>query len=306
VSNIYFEYPEIFWLIVIFIICERFCKQKGNSLLFPRVDFFGGVGLKKQNYLFYIKWWTILTLLTAMASPYYILTQSTKPKNGLNIAMVLDTSDSMRAMGFNPANPRLSRFDVVKDIVGDFIEKRKSDNLGLVVFGEYAFISAPLTFDKKILRTMVNNLHIGIAGKSTALYDAIGQTVALLKNDENSSNIAIVLTDGINTAGVLPRDKAIQLAKDRGIKIYTIGIGRRGEINPLDLADIAEQTGGKFFIARNSEELKMVYNEIDKLEKRELKDTTYDVKKYLYFYPLLISLLSLTIYITLKNREEIF
>ena len=305
-NSINFEYPEAFLLIIIFIVCSRFCKPKQNVLLFPRVHLFGGRVIQKQNYLFYMKWWIIVTLITAIASPYYTITESQKPKNGLNIAMVLDTSQSMSFGRFDKNNLRLNRFDVVKEIVADFIEKRKNDNLGLVVFGEYAFISSPLTFDKKILKEMLSSIHIGIAGNSTAIYDAIGQTVALLKNDENSSNIAILLTDGSNTAGVLPRDKAIELAKKWNIKIYTVGIGRRGEINPYDLSDIAERTGGKFFIAQNREELQKVYETIDKLEKRELKDLTFNIKQYLYFYPLLLSMLSLIIYITLKNRQELF
>ncbi len=305
-SNIHFEYPELFGLLLLFLICSYFCKEKRNALLFPRVHFFGNSTLQNRNYLVYIRWWVIITLITTLASPYYVITQSQKPKEGLNIAMVVDASQSMSLGRFDSSNLRKNRFAVVQEIVGDFIEKRKNDNIGLVVFGEYAYIASPLTFDKKILREILNTLHIGIAGNSTAIYDAIGQTVALLKNDENSSNIAILLTDGANTAGILPRDKAIELAKNHNIKIYTIGIGRQGEINPIDLADIAEQTGGKFFIARNKQELEQVYNTIDKLEKKELKDITYNIKEYLYFYPLLISMLSLIIYITLKNREGLF
>jgi len=219
-----------------------------------------------------------------------------KPKNGLNIALLIDTSESMKMIGFNQTNLRLNRFQVVKNVVNDFIQKRTNDNLGLVVFGEYSFIASPLTFDKKILSEVLNNLHIGIAGKTTAIYDAIGQTVALLKNEENATNIAILITDGINTAGILNRDEVIQLAKNRKIKFYTIGIGRMGEINPFDLQDIAEQKGGKFFLAKNGAELQAIYQEIDRLEKREIKSIEHEIKDYLYFYPLLISLLSLTLF----------
>ena len=302
-SNLNFEYPEIFLLFVLFLICDKFCKAKTDSIIFPKVKFFHGIGSIKSNLTQSIKWLVIISIMIAVSSPYTILTESMKPKNGLNIALMLDTSESMRSLGFNRGDRRLNRFEIVKKIVGDFIEKRKNDNLGLVVFGEYAFISSPLTFDKHILKEMLNNIHIGIAGKQTAIYDAIGQTVALLKNEENSSNIAILITDGINTAGVIQREKAIELAKNRDIKIYTIGIGRRGEINPLDLQDIAEQTGGEFFIARDGEELKLIYEKIDQIEKREIKDLTYEIKNYLYFYPLLLSIIFLTIFISLKNRS---
>jgi Ca-activated chloride channel family protein len=303
VSSIHFEYWEFFWLIPLFILCSIICKPKSNSIIFPKVKFFGGVAISKFQYFKYVKWITILALISALASPYTKLVESVEPKRGLNIALVLDTSDSMRAMGFS--RERLNRFQIVKKVVADFIEKREMDNLGLVVFGEYAFISSPLTYDKRMLHSMLHNLHIGIAGKSTAIYDAIGQTVSLLKSEENASNIAILITDGINTAGVLERQKAIDLAKRRNIKIYTIGIGRQGEINPLDLSDIAKQTGGKFFMARDGKELQSVYDEIDKLEKREIKNIEYELKEYLYFYPLLLALLGLTLYITLRNRREL-
>jgi len=301
-SNIHFEYPEAFLILIFFLICERFCKARINSILFPKIKFFSGISFLNADYLKYLKWLTIILIVVATSSPYKILTETVKPKNGLNIALMLDTSESMRALGFQQENNRLNRFEIVRNIVGDFIEQRKHDNLGLVVFGEYAFISSPLTFDKHILKEMLNHIHIGIAGKSTAIYDAIGQTVSLLKSEENASNIAILITDGINTAGILPRDKAIELAKNRNIKIYTIGIGRMGEINPIDLQDIAMQTGGKFFLARDGDELKRIYETIDRLEKREIKDLSYEIKDYLYFYPLLFSILLLTIWITLRNR----
>jgi Ca-activated chloride channel family protein len=305
VNNLHFQYPEVFLLLFVFIFCSYFCKPRTSSILFPRVSFFHGVGLKSVNYLKYLKWITIVSLLFAISSPYQKYIETVDPKEGLNIALVIDTSESMKAIGFLNSNRRVNRFDVVKTVVSNFIQKRERDNLGLVVFGEYAFISAPLTYDKKILGTMLGNLQIGMAGKMTALYDAIGQSVNLLKSEENSSNIAIVVTDGMNTAGVLPRDKAIELAKGRGIKIYTIGIGRQGEINPLDLNDIAIQTGGKFFMARDGNELQTIYAEIDRLEKREIKSEDFELKTYLYFYPLLISLLSLTIYTVLKNRRDL-
>ncbi len=304
--DIRFEYPELFIILALFILCSYFCQPKSNSILFPRVAMFGNMNSIRVHYAKYLKWITILALLTALASPYKTLVEEVDPKHGLNIALILDTSDSMRSIGFSSENRRLNRFQVVKRVVSDFILKREKDNLGLVVFGEYAFISSPLTYDKRILNTMLENVHIGIAGKATAIYDAIGQTVSLLKNEENSSNIAILITDGINTEGVIPRDKALELAKNHNIKIYTVGIGRQGEINPLDLNDIAEQTGGEFFLAKDGNELEKIYSEIDRLEKREIKSIEYELKEYFYFYPLLIAILSLTLYITVRNRRELF
>lgn len=301
-NNISFEYPEIFFVLLIFFLCDKFCKAKKDSIIFPNISLFSQNSFQVIDYQQSMRWIIILSTIIAISSPYIILVEKAKPKNGLNIALVLDTSESMRALGFNRNNQGLNRFESVKEIVSDFIKNRKDDNLGLVVFGEYAFVSSPLTFDKNILNEMLKNIHIGIAGKSTAIYDAIGQTVSLLKSEENSSNIAILLTDGINTAGILERKKALELAKNRGIKIYTIGIGQINEINPIDLQDIAEQTGGEFFIARDGEELKNIYNKIDFLEKREIKDLDYEIKEYLFSYPIFIAFLSLT-FLIWKNRN---
>jgi len=304
-SSFDFEYPLVFILLLLFLFCDRFCREKSSSIIFPNTAFFKTVSNYRLKSLQILKWSSIFLLVTALASPFTVLEQSEKPKEGLNIALVLDTSDSMRAIGFSEQKFTLNRFEVVKEIVIDFINKRENDNLGIVVFGEYAFISSPLTYDKQILSKMVDQLRIGIAGRSTAIYDAVGQSVTLLKKEDNSSNIAILLTDGVNTSGVIDRDQAIRVAKNSGIKIYTIGIGQQGEFNPLVLQDIAQETGGKAFIARTGSELEKIYREIDRLEKREIRDINYEVKQYHYFYPLILSMLTLLLYITLKNRREL-
>jgi Ca-activated chloride channel family protein len=304
-SSFNFEYPELLLLPLLFLFCERFCPEKSSAIIFPNTGFFNSVSNYKLKTLQILKWLSILLLTVAISSPFITLKESSEPKDGLNIALLLDTSDSMRAIGFSEEKFTLNRFEVVKEIVIDFINKRESDNLGIVVFGEYAFVSSPLTYDKGILSKMVDQLRIGVAGRSTAIYDAIGQSVSLLKKEDNSSNIAILLTDGLNTSGIIEKEQAIRVAKNSGIKIYTIGIGQQGEFNPLLLQEVAEETGGKAFMAKSGEELKLIYEEIDRLEKREVRDISYEVKEYLYFYPLIFSMLSLLIYITLKNRREL-
>ncbi len=303
-NDIFFLYPMAFILIPVFITCAKFCPPKSGAIIFPTFKFLNQINIIEKNWTSIFKWLAIIFLIVTMASPYKILTLKSDPKVGLNIALVLDTSDSMRAGGFHENNPVLNRFEVVKKIVMDFITKREGDNLGLVVFAEYAFVASPLTFDREILREIVGNMHIGIAGKSTALYDSIGQSVSLLKDENNSTNIAIILTDGINTAGNIKLEDAIKLAKKYKIKIYTIGIGREGEINPFELEEIAVSTGGQFFIARSNRELEEIYNQIDLLEKREIKDREHEIKEYLYFYPLLLSLIFLTFAIVIKNKNE--
>ena len=211
----------------------------------------------------------------------------------------------MQAEGFDPNNPLLNRFDVVKSIVSDFILQRVDDNIGLVVFGEYSFIASPLTYDENILSRIVSQLQIAMAGKYTALNTSLAQGVNLLRMSESNSKVAILLTDGYSTPEIdkIPVDVAIDMAKKEGIKVYPIGIGLPHEYNRKALLQIAKETGGVAFGASSARELQEVYKKIDELEKSEIKNETYTYLKYYYIYPLFISLLSLMLYVFLTNRR---
>jgi len=211
----------------------------------------------------------------------------------------------MKERGFDPVNPAASRFDVVKAIVKDFISQRTNDNMGLVVFGSYSFIASPLTYDKHILSRIVSQLEVGMAGKYTALYEALAQGVNLLKMSKAKSKVAILLTDGYSTAGAdkIPLDVALDMAKKEGVKVYPIGIGGPDEYNRAVLLKIAKETGGVAFGASNASQLKEVYRKIDELEKSEIKNETFSYKNYYYFYPLFIALLSLLLYVYVRNKR---
>ncbi|MCW8955005.1 MAG: VWA domain-containing protein, partial [Sulfurimonas sp.] len=203
------------------------------------------------------------------------------------------------------SNERLTRFDVVKEIVGDFVSHRKSDNIGLVVFGQYSFIASPLTYDENILNKIVSQLYIGMAGKYTALNTSLAQGVNLLKMSKSKSKVAILLTDGYSTKEIdkIPLDIALQMAKKEGVKVYPIGIGMPHEYNQNVLLKIAEDTGGVAFGASSAAELKEVYKKIDELEKSEIKSESFTYIKYYYAFPLFVSLISLMLYIFLRNRR---
>jgi Ca-activated chloride channel family protein len=222
--------------------------------------------------------------------------------------MILDASQSMQARGFDSTNINLTRFDVVKSIVSDFILKRKNDNIGLVVFGAYSFIASPLTYDEHILSRIVSQLQIGMAGKYTALYEALAQGVNLLKMSESKSKVAILLTDGYSTPNVdkVPLSVAIDMAKKEGIKVYPIGIGSpRGEdgYNAPVLLKIAKETGGVAFGASSATELLSIYKKIDSIEKSKIKNESYTYLKYYYIYPLFVGFLSLILYLFLRNKR---
>ena len=227
------------------------------------------------------------------------------PKNGYEIALILDASESMKAKGFDEKNRDLTRFDVVKEIVSHFIQNRKNDNMGIVVFGAYSFIASPLTYDTNILKGVVSNLYIGMAGKFTALFESLAQGVNLLKSSESTSKIAILLTDGYNTPDAdFPFDAAVDFAKKQGVKIYPIGIGGPNEYNKEMLNKIAKLTGGVAFGAANANELGKVYAEINELETSQIANETFSYVRYYFMFPLVISFFSLMLYIFFKNRER--
>ena len=307
-NGLYFEFPFFALVILIFLLCEKFCKMKLPSIYFPHAQQFLRSGVSSSKLLLFLKWLTILMLIFAIMSPVKDETYELEPKNGHEIAMILDASQSMQARGFDTNNINLTRFDVVKSIVADFIAKRKSDNIGLVVFGAYSFIASPLTYDEHILNRIVSQLQIGMAGKYTALYEALAQGVHLLKMTESKSKVAILLTDGYSTPSVdkVPLQVAIDMAKKEGIKVYPIGIGSangRDGYNKAVLVKIAKETGGVAFGASSAAELASIYKRIDALEKSEIKNESYTYLKYYYIYPLFIGFLSLIVYVFLRNKR---
>lgn len=304
-DGIYFEFPQLLFVIFFFIACALLCKMKLPSIYFPHVSQFMKSNVATSKLLVFLKWLAIIMMILALMSPVKDEPYELKPKHGHEIALILDASGSMKERGFDPANPATSRFDVVKSIVKDFINKRTNDNMGLVLFGSYSFIASPLTYDKHILSRIVSQLEVGMAGQYTALYEALAQGVNLLKMSKAKSKVAILLTDGYSTAGAdkIPLDVALDMAKKEGVKIYPIGIGGADEYNRAVLLKIAKETGGVAFGASNASQLKEVYKKIDELEKSEIKNETFSYKNYYYFFPLFIALLSLLLYVYMRNKR---
>ncbi len=225
-------------------------------------------------------------LILAAARPQ-LMDQNTKRQvEGLDIMLVLDTSNSMLAMDFELEGKRQNRLEVVKHVVEDFIQKRMDDRLGLVVFGSQAFTQAPLTLDHKVLLEFLKPVKIGMAGPETAIGDALATAVKRLKDIDAKSKIVILLTDGASTAGVVEPRSAVEAARTLGIKIYAVGVGSDGpvpfptqgffgveyqqRIFKMDtelMKFIADSTGGKFFLASDTETLQKIYATIDQLEK---------------------------------------
>jgi Ca-activated chloride channel family protein len=205
----------------------------------------------------------------------------------------------------------IDRLTATKWVAGDFIERRVGDRVGLILFGSNAYVQTPLTFDRKTVRLLLNESAIGLAGAETAIGDAIGLMVKRLERARTQGDtvnpVLILLTDGANTAGAVAPLKAAELAAERGLKIYTIGIGAdemlvqslfgSRKINPsrdLDeksLQKIAEATGGLYFRARDTAEFQAIYTLIDDLEPVARESVQYRPVAELYHWPLAVSLL---------------
>jgi Ca-activated chloride channel family protein len=190
---------------------------------------------------------------------------------------------------------RESRWDAVKSIMKDFVKDRKSDQIGLVMFGTHAYLQAPLTTDLDAITWLLDQTEVGMAGQMTSIGEAIGFSIKVFKEDTIKQKIMLLLTDGIDAGeGVQPLDAA-QAARKDSITIYTLGIGKAHgsggyDLDEKTLKDIAHVTEGKYFNAMNEGQLKAVYKELDKMEPVKYEEETYKPVQLLYMYPLALAL----------------
>lgn len=228
----------------------------------------------------------IVCLTVALARPQVNAARSQRTTEGLDIMLLIDTSRSMEARDFEIGGKRPNRLEVIKRVIAQFVRQRPADRIGMVVFGTEAFTQAPLTLDHSVLLRFLERIKIGIAGDATAIGDGLATAVNRLKDLETKSKVAILLTDGSNTAGRLDPLAAAEAAQAKKITVYTIGVGSEGEvpividgqtqmqkvdIDEETLKQIAEKTGGAYFRATDTEALKKVYDTIDQLEKTKAK-----------------------------------
>ena len=224
-----------------------------------------------------------------------------------NIMMAIDLSTSMARKDFDINGYSVSRVEVVKSVVRDFIVKRAGDRLGMVIFGTKAYTLAPLSQDLKTLDELFADVNLGIAGEQTAIGDALAMAVQNVAKIPKGKKIIILMSDGYNNAGTVMVSQAIELAKTQGIAVYTIGIGSErknkttflgllgGNDNPgwdeMTLKKIAKDTGGRYFRASSTKDLIDVYREIDRLETMTVENKGFKPKRELFYYPLLLGLI---------------
>lgn len=299
---------------------------KNNSdmkITFPSIKEIKDIIPVKYNYqkhiTFILRLISIFLIIICLARPQIYNTFRQVISSGIDIMLTLDTSGSMETPDFTYNGVQVSRLNIVKLVVQEFINKRPGDRIGMVVFGTEAFTQCPITLDHNILSDLLKDLQIGMAGEATGMGTAIGIAVKRLKDINAKSKIIILLTDGRNNAGQIAPLTAAELAKTYGIKIYTIGVGSDNLQNlsvsqmikgydlsqmTLDedtLKKIANITGGQYFKATDTEMLQKIYNTINQLEKSKMKIKEYGKINELYIYLLPIAIIIFLLEIILSN-----
>ena len=300
-----FEYPYVLVVILVFIACAKFRKERSRAIFFPHVNVLMKKDVQRFSWLDVLKWLGIASAIIALASPVITKSFSNTKKEGRDIVLIMDSSDSMRQRGFDANYMWRNKFDVVKEVVGDFIEARKNDRIGMVTFADIAFIASPLTFEKKFLTDITRMQKMGVAGKRTAINDAIVQAYNLLSKSKAKSKIAILLTDGVDNMSKIPFEDVKNLISKRDIKLYTIGIGDARDYNGAYLKALADAGHAEAYGARDASSLAKIYEEIDKLEATKIDDKKIVQHTYLYIYPLFLAILALLLFVYFRNARGI-
>ncbi|WP_319406432.1 VWA domain-containing protein [uncultured Desulfosarcina sp.] len=294
-----------------------------SSALFPVAGVPASTVLRLQPLVPVIKYAALMLMIVAMARPQWGTERTEVKTEGINIVLALDLSESMAALDFKKEGRVVNRLEAVKGVVQNFVANRNGDRIGMVVFGTHAYTQLPLTRDYNTIVSMLDRLKIGAAGERTAIGDAMGISLKRLADIKSESNIIILLTDGQSNAGELSPEAAGEIATQKGVKVYTIGVGTRGKApflvnDPLfgeryvyqrvnidedTLKEIADETGGLFFRAENLEGLQKIYDTIDKLEKTEVKVDLFADYSEMYPWLLIPAILLLPIYVILRNTR---
>jgi len=301
--------PLLVWLVSGYL-PNKYVQNKTDAL---RVPFFGRIeslahvrkpmGTRIRFFLLTLAW---IALVGAGMRPFYYDEVLPVWHEARNIMLTIDMSTSMAKKDFDLKGRAISRIDIVKNVVRDFMTKRVGDRLGLVIFGTTAHTLAPLSQDMKTLDELFADVDLGVAGEQTAIGDALALAVQDTAKIPEGKKIIILLSDGYSNAGVINISQAIELAQKQKIAVYTIGIGASSKKSGglLDsflggnnygwdeqtLSNIAKETGGKYFRAMTTDDLISVYKKIDQLETTKIDSPLAKPKRELFYYPLMVGL----------------
>ncbi len=263
----------------------------------------------------------LVLLIVALAGPKRLIGESKLSSEGIDIVLALDVSGSMSAEDYVINGQRISRLDIIKNTVENFIKKRNDDRLALIVFGSQAYTVCPLTTDHQWLLENLHQIRIGLIQDATAIGSGIATSLLRLKKSNAKTKIIVLLTDGVNNSGKIDPLTAAKTAQALGVKIYTIGAGTTG-IVPFPVTDefgnkhyeqaqfdldedtlkkIADMTGGEYFRAADTESLRHIYARIDRLEKTKIEEKGYKQYAPLFTYGVIPALILLVLEIILTN-----
>lgn len=254
-------------------------------------------------------------LIGAAARPQIFGEPQGVPITGRDLMLCIDISGSMNETDLYSGNSRATRMSIVKYVASDFVSRRTGDRIGLIMFGTKAYVQSPLTHDHKTVQHFLDEARVGLAGRSTAIGDAIGLGVKRLRDRPAESRVLILLTDGENSEGAVDPIEAAELAADNDIRVHTIGVGsdttggllgralnmRNSELDEKTLQSIASLTGGQYFRARDQQELQRIYREIDKLEPTDMDDIEFRPLRELFVWPLGLALLLHVCWVALRR-----
>lgn len=270
---------------------------------------------------FYLLFLIYALLTTAITKPQLVGEAIPLKSENREILMIMDISTSMLERDFAVGNRRIDRLTAVKKVASDFIEKRNNDKIGLILFGTNAYLQSPITHDRKSVEETLLSMDAGMAGNSTAIGDALGLALKKIKDGTNKDKkVIILLTDGENNDGSLSIEEAINLAKEEGIKIYTIGVGSErnlvqsmfgfniqlgdDELDEKSLKELADVTGGSYFRARDTQSLQEIYKIIDQMEPTANEDKFTQEVEDIYYLPLILALaLSFALIFNTRKRK---
>jgi len=329
---IQFEWPWLFLLLPLPLLLRWLLPASTNiqdaALRVPFFDEFTNTASnnaisKSARWPIWLALFAWLLLITASARPNWLGEAIELPISGRDLMLAVDLSGSMEAEDFQINGRTVNRLTAAQWVGGDFIKRRVGDRIGLILFGSQAYVQTPLTFDRETVRTLLHEAVLGLAGQETAIGDAIGLAVKRLRqtgDNNKNSGVLILLTDGANTTGKVEPIKAAELAAQYNLKIYTIGIGAdemqvrtlfgTQRINPsadLDektLSAIADKTGGRYFRARNIDELEKIYQLLDQLEPIEQESQVFRPSQSLFSWPLSGALILSSLLILLRTTNR--
>lgn len=307
------DYPWLLILLPLPWFGYRYLSDYREARSAVRVPFFGAMsravgqapsqaGTRSNRWQLLLNLLVWALLLVAASRPVLVEKPIERQQPVRDLMLAIDISQSMETTDFTDANgQKINRLAAVKEVVHGFIDKRKDDRIGLIVFGTGAYPQAPLTLDHASLSLLLDDTGIGMAGPNTAIGDAIGLSLKLLAQAHEQEKVLILLTDGNDTSSAITPDHAAAMAAAKGVVIHTIGIGdptAEGEarVNLQGLQDIAQATGGRFFRAEDRNALDQVYSTLDKLTPHQVKTLSHQPKRDLFWWPLGAAIALLALY----------